>query len=109
LKRSGSDVAAATHKNRGVAPLDALKTVDDKRVRCPGPVEDMAHQEDAPYVNKRKGLVIGRGIANETGIKKDEHQQTFIHTAAGADHAPAHNRLLPESSHTKTTRSLVVG
>jgi hypothetical protein len=91
VERNGSDVTAATRKNRDVASLDAPKIVDDEHVRHPGPVENTAHQEDAPHVNKRKGLVIGRGIANETSITKDERQETFIQAVVCENDAPVPN------------------
>jgi hypothetical protein len=101
VERSGSDVATATHENRDVALLDALKTVDDEHIRRHGPVEDTVHQGDAPHVKKRKGLVIRRGTMKKTNTKRDKRQGTFAQTIAGAETAPA--------SHLEGMKSLVIG
>jgi hypothetical protein len=55
IEQGGSDVKATTHENRNVASLDAPKTMDDKPIHLPRPVEDVVHQEDAPYIKERKG------------------------------------------------------
>jgi hypothetical protein len=85
VERNGGDVTAATCENQDMALIDALQTMNDECIRHPRPVNDAVHQEDAPYVKERKGLVIGRGIAGEVASKRNERQETFIRTVADAN------------------------
>jgi hypothetical protein len=87
----GSDVKSATDENRDVAPLDALKAVNDEHIRCSRPVDDTVHQEDAPHVEERKGLVIGRGKVKIACTKRNERPGTFTQAIKGTDDAPAFN------------------
>jgi hypothetical protein len=102
VERGGSSVnKTATCENRDMSSSDALQAMNDEHIRHSRPVKDAVHQEDAPYVEERKGLVVGRGIAKTTNIKRDGRQVTFARIVAGARNAPV--------SHVERMKSLVIG
>jgi hypothetical protein len=101
VERGGSGVTATTNENQDVASLDDPKTMNDEHTCRSRPVKDTMHQEDAPYVEERKGLLIGRGIVKKISIKDDERQETFAGTIAGAFLAPA--------LHIERTKHLIIG
>jgi hypothetical protein len=59
-------------------------------------------------VENMKRLVVGRVSARRNGDSRNERQETFVHTVAGADKVPAHHRPSPEL-HNVETKSLVIG
>jgi hypothetical protein len=115
-----------------VASLDAPKTMNNEHTCRSRPVKDAVHQEDAPYIEERKGLVIERGIVKKISIKDDEHQETkcliigqgivgkvatkrtecpgmFIRTVEGANDAPASNIKLEKDECQETFAPIIAG